>query len=470
LLNNANKLPLVITATCDFAPFDDPTKQSLGNELLLKNNNGAIALITTTRTVFAYSNRIMNEGLLKALLSKTNANSQYLTLGQALLQAKNELYGQFSDVYNNRKFTLLGDPGIRLAFPQNELKIDSVVEVISSQKTKLFNPQKQYVVHGTVINADGNKLTNFNGLLEAQIWPFTTTQSTLGNSPESPIKQFAIYQQTLFNGKATINNGQFHFNFFTPADLQGNLTKGRVSLYATNSIDSTDAGGADTTFLFGGTANNNNIDNSPPQIDLYINHFGFVSGGIANNEPILLARIKDDFGLNTLGTTNEKPMMVWVDDKKENFYIVNNYYTTNINDFNSGVLQFQLPPLSEGMHSVTLKVWDANNNPAEKTIFFQVKAGGSVAIFNAKSFPNPVVQLAKFEFEHNQPMGIPMKISLLIYDFAGRMIKKSAEDITVKSSVISNLIWDGTGMNNEKIPSGVYIYRIIVQTKNGSAE
>ncbi|MFY8005554.1 MAG: type IX secretion system sortase PorU, partial [Chitinophagaceae bacterium] len=58
LLNNANKLPLVITATCDFAPFDDPTKQSLGNELLLKNNNGAIALLTTTRTVFAYSNRI----------------------------------------------------------------------------------------------------------------------------------------------------------------------------------------------------------------------------------------------------------------------------------------------------------------------------------------------------------------------------------------------------------------------------
>ncbi|MFX5743181.1 C25 family cysteine peptidase, partial [Acinetobacter baumannii] len=31
---NSTKLPLFITATCDFAPFDDPSKNSLGGSLL----------------------------------------------------------------------------------------------------------------------------------------------------------------------------------------------------------------------------------------------------------------------------------------------------------------------------------------------------------------------------------------------------------------------------------------------------
>jgi len=39
LINNANKLPLVITASCDFYPYDDPTKKSLGQQLLFGAGN-----------------------------------------------------------------------------------------------------------------------------------------------------------------------------------------------------------------------------------------------------------------------------------------------------------------------------------------------------------------------------------------------------------------------------------------------
>ncbi len=52
--NNPNKLPLFITATCDFAPYDNPLVNSIGENILLRPKTGGIALMTTTRVVFAF--------------------------------------------------------------------------------------------------------------------------------------------------------------------------------------------------------------------------------------------------------------------------------------------------------------------------------------------------------------------------------------------------------------------------------
>ncbi len=62
---NAHRLPLFSTATCDFAVYDNPAITSLGENILLRPVTGGIALMTTTRLVFAYSNRIMNSNYLQ---------------------------------------------------------------------------------------------------------------------------------------------------------------------------------------------------------------------------------------------------------------------------------------------------------------------------------------------------------------------------------------------------------------------
>ena len=116
-LNNPNKLPLFVTATCDFAPYDDPRIHSIGEDILLREKTGAIALMTTTRLVFAFSNRIMNQNYLQTALVKKN-DGTYRTLGEAVKEAKNFTYQTFADIINNRKFTLLGDPALRISFPQ----------------------------------------------------------------------------------------------------------------------------------------------------------------------------------------------------------------------------------------------------------------------------------------------------------------------------------------------------------------
>ena len=93
-LNNPNKLPLFVTATCDFAPYDDPRIHSIGEDILLREKTGAIALMTTTRLVFAFSNKIMNQNYLQVAL-KGKADSSYRTLGEAVKEAKNFTYSDF---------------------------------------------------------------------------------------------------------------------------------------------------------------------------------------------------------------------------------------------------------------------------------------------------------------------------------------------------------------------------------------
>jgi hypothetical protein len=51
LWENKDRLPVFITATCDFAPFDDPGQSSIGEELLMERPTGAIALMTTSAFV-----------------------------------------------------------------------------------------------------------------------------------------------------------------------------------------------------------------------------------------------------------------------------------------------------------------------------------------------------------------------------------------------------------------------------------
>jgi len=118
--NNPNKLPLFITASCDFDPFDQPNKPSIARTLLYGSNNGAIALLTTTRLVFAYSNRIMNQNYLQLAMEPFPNNPSgrlYRSLGQATMDAKNRSNQLNGDPLNSRKFALLRDPAMQLAFP-----------------------------------------------------------------------------------------------------------------------------------------------------------------------------------------------------------------------------------------------------------------------------------------------------------------------------------------------------------------
>lgn len=460
-LNNRNKLPLFVTATCDFAPYDDPTKLAIGKELLVKNKNGAIALVTTTRIVFAYSNRVLNDNFLKILTTKNGGN--YLPLGKAVQQAKNYTYQTLADVNNNRKFTLLGDPAIQLAFPKMSLQLTSINQqpIHNADTLKALG---KYTFTGRILDASGNVNNMFNGTVYPTIFDKSIQTTTLGNAPSSLVTTFNQQKNILYKGKATVENGNFSFSFIVPKDINYQFGNGRLSLYAENGT--IDANGISTNFIIGGTSNTGFTDTEGPTIKAYLNDENFVNGGLVNENPILIMQAFDSSGINTSGVGIGHDITLTIDGDDKNIIVLNNFYEADANSYQSGKIRYQLPVLENGNHFLKIKVWDVANNSSEIIVEFVVQNKKQIKISRVLNYPNPFTSKTSFWFEHNQPNS-SLTVLVNIFSITGKLVHQIQKNIFTIGTLVNDIEWDGKDRNSEKLGRGVYIYRIIVTNSAG---
>jgi hypothetical protein len=172
-------------------------------------------------------------------------------LGESVKQAKNFTSLSSGDLLNNRKFTLLGDPAMRLAFPELRLRITGINGSPITGSDTLRALQK-YTFNGIVTDGAGNPVTNFNGTVHPTVYDKSQVVKTLGNDPSSIVTGFNQQSSVLYKGNATVTDGKFSFTFIVPKDINYQTGRGRISLYADNGI--TDANGVNTSFYVGGTA------------------------------------------------------------------------------------------------------------------------------------------------------------------------------------------------------------------------
>ncbi len=461
--NNANKLPLFITASCDFAPHDDPTKASLGEKLLHANANGGIALLTTSRLVFAYSNRIMNENFLTAVLTQ-KPNGSYLSLGDAVMLAKNNTTQNNGDLLNSRKFALLGDPALQLAFPKGLMRITSING--KPYKSNINNPNTldslqalgKYSMEGKVLQSDGSLNNQFNGIAHIIIYDKPQRIQTLGNAIASPITAFDVQNSILFNGKALVENGLFTISFVMPKDIHFKLGTGTISLYASDGIS--DAAGSYPIGISGYSASVN-TDTIGPTISLFLNDTLFKNGGISAENPILIAQFFDSSGINATGNSIGHDITVIIDGDERNKLILNPYFSNNINSYQTGQLRFQLPLLAAGKHQLTVKAWDVWNNSNEDSLHFIVANQEKLVIGAVQNFPNPFIGTTHFGFEHNQP-NTNLLVQINIFTTNGQLVKTIQERVNTGGSRNVQLAWQGDSNFGRKLARGTYFYRIIV--------
>ncbi|MBI5856371.1 MAG: type IX secretion system sortase PorU [Sphingobacteriales bacterium] len=455
--NNPDKLPLFITATCDFAPYDNPMSYSIGENILLRNKTGAIALMTTTRPVFAFSNRIMNNNYLQFAL-QPDLNGRYRTLGDAVKDAKNYTYQNLADVANNRKFTLLGDPALTLGFPALKVKATKINGVPVPVADTLSATEK-VVIEGEVTDLSGNTLTNFNGNVYASVFDKPQTISTLANDPGSQVASFQTQTNILFKGKSSVVNGKFQFSFKVPQDINYSYGNGKLSFYAEDGV--TDAHGFFTNFIIGGVAVNTGSDDEGPRVKLFLNDEQFVNGGITDQDPVLIVKLSDSSGINTVGTGIGHDIVATLDNDSRKYFILNDFYQGNLNSYQQGVVHFQLPELSPGPHSLKVKAWDVLNNSGEAILDFVVANDDELELSHVLNYPNPFTTKTQFWFEHNKP-GQLLQVSVEIMTITGRVIKTISNTITTEGNRSAELEWDGKDDYGNKPGRGVYLYRLRV--------
>ncbi|MCB0821390.1 MAG: type IX secretion system sortase PorU [Bacteroidales bacterium] len=453
--DNYDNMPVFITATCEFSRFDDPKRTSAGEFVFLSSKGAGVALFTTTRATYAGANMQLNRNFYKYALNPVNG--KYLRMGDVIRLAKNST----GSVENKSKFSLLGDPALNFAFPEHNVFTAAITNV-KKDNIDTIQALLKVTISGQIRDFNNNKLDYFNGTLYPTVYDKPSRYSTLANDPASFPGDFRIQKNALYKGKAQIENGEWSFTFIAPKDIAYQFGFGKLSFYANN--DETDANGYYSSFVVGGYNQNAVADNQGPDINLFINDYAFVNGGLTNENPSLLADIFDENGINTVGSGIGHDIIATLDENKT--FVLNDYYEAGLDDYKNGNVLYPLYDLSNGKHTLTLRAWDIYNNSSVASIDFIVAESTEMAIMNLMNYPNPFKSGTKFSFEHNQ-LGEPLSISLEIFDLSGRLVTKLDDFYNAEGFKYESRSWSGTGSEGEKL-QGMYIYRLKLQNADGS--
>jgi hypothetical protein len=460
---NIERLPFMITATCDFGRFDHPDYVSAGEKLILKNDGGVIATLTTTQLVFQYANRILNREFIDAQFK--HVNGKWNTFGDAFRLGKNVVYQRATTtedvIYNFRKFALLGDPALTPNFPEYFIHTDQVLDGATGQPVDSIGALGEYIIKGRVTDVNAQKL-DFNGNLSVTFFDKPRVIET--TVYDGTKKTFKMRNNIIYKGKATVTNGEFSVAFIAPKDINYEFGQGKISQYAENG--KTDAAGADTTFVVGGFSKNPVIEYNLPIVRPYIGDSLFRNGGLTGANTVLFVVLEDETGINVSGNSVGHDLTAVLDEDVANPFVMNDYYETAPNTYKRGYVSFPVTNLAEGRHRITVKAWDVNNNSGLGYVDFEVANGTIVKVQNLMNYPNPFSNITHFRFEHNHPDEV-MDAEIYIYNTAGMLLRTLKEEFQPTGSHSNEITWDGTDNNGAKLPAGIYIYRMKIATGTG---
>ena len=265
-------------------------------------------------------------------------------------------------------------------------------------------------------------------------------------------------------GKHKFHN-EFNFTFIVPKDIALRYDKTRFSYYATNGND--DAAGNDENTVIGGFTDGAITDKTGPNVRLFMNDTLFRPGGLTGESPVLIAKINDESGINTLGTGIGHDITAVIDGRTDHTIILNDYFESDTDSYQKGLLTYKLSSLAPGTHQLRLKVWDVMNNSTTADVLFKVKGESRIEAEDFRVWPNPFKAGTSFTIRHNQSDKV-VKAEIRIYNSDGKIQRVLQSTSGTDQGIIGPVKWDGTSQNGKKLSSGFYIFQILLENETGN--
>ena len=472
----SSRLPLWVTATCDFCRYDD-VLTSAGEYAFLNDKGGAIALFTTSRVVYAQNNSNLNKVFCNYVFSRENGKR--LRLGDIMRLSKCD--PNLSGDLNKLKFSLIGDPALMLAYPDYKVVVYKFNGNDASSSNLAIKAGGKVQIEGRVTDTDGNTLTDFNGKVYPTVFDNKETVTTLNNDgtgkitdPNNPRETisggftFSQRVKKLFAGSDSIKSGNFSFAFPVPKDINYSNKQGLINFYAAQTSTAREAQGSFSNFVIGGTESGTEVtDSLGPKINLYLNTPDFVYGGKTNETPYLVAELEDKDGINTVGNGIGHDIVAIIDNSPSYTYVLNNYYEAYFGDYTQGTVRYSLPALPAGKHTLFFRAWDIMNNSSTTLLDFEVVKGLKPGLFNVDCTKSPARDNTTFVLSHDRPEAT-LDVKLSVYDFAGRVLWTHTES-GMSANSYYYVDWNLTSNGGQRLGSGVYLFRASI-TSGGSEE
>ncbi|MBN2071452.1 MAG: type IX secretion system sortase PorU [Candidatus Krumholzibacteriota bacterium] len=440
-LTNGNKRPLFLAFSCSVANIESPFQTSIGQDLVLSGDGGAIAVIGGTGGTYADPNKTINYRFMMALFTSEDSTGTE-TLGNAMIFAK-----PYSSIPSNQlslaQFLILGDPATKIALPSYQVEHER--SEIDSMLTG-----KRYTFHGTV-RSGGAVYESFNG--KADIIIQESSREVNEPHPCIPLAtiKYDLPGKSLFRGSVDVTGGRFTADFVVPLRCRTG-SKARVRSYI-SSLNA-DGVGADDHLLI--MNNPDPPDNqSPPDIDIY---FAGQADKVKKGA-ILNVEISDTDGISILGKDPQSSIYLEF-DRSGYFRAVTDYFKYDHGSSTKGKVEYPIPSgFTPGDHSVVVRAFDNLGAQANDTLQFEMIEDGLYTISDVFNMPNPVRVSTNFIFQ----LSSVADVILRLYNVSGREIWSSK---IYGREGYNSIYWDGRDRAGDIPANGTYIYMIDVSFRN----
>lgn len=435
-LDNGARLPVFVTATCTAGRFDMINEEAMAEDFLRAEGKGAIGFIGATRLSFPSPNAALNRGLYDGMLGFD------MTVGEALLRAKIATVNR----ENSEKYTLFGDPAMRLGVPSKTIRF--------VEQPDTLRVLRATAVSGEVL-ADTSADRRFSGtaFLRASDSErnITYVADSGGQIP------YRLLGADMFRGPVPVFEGRFSGAFIVPRDVTYGGLQGRIAVYATDGR--TDAAGVIYPLALQG-ADPAFRDSTGPDIDILVEGRSITDGDYVSTSPLLTVRLSDESGINITGEVGHQ-IILQTDADAKTRQDVTPRFQYDAGSFRNGSFQFRLSALTPGDHSVSVKAWDNFNNPSTTTVSLKVVEDTDLRITDIISYPNPCAGPTTFTFELTQDADI----ALQVYTVAGTPIRSFPRRPGFRG--FNQVDWDGADEEGATLANGAYLYKITARS-NGS--
>jgi hypothetical protein len=444
-----DNLALWVTATCEFGRHDSPFIRSAAEELLFAKEKGAVALLTTGRPVFSSVNFSLNEAFIQEVFKKKEG--QFQTLGEIFKNTKNESQNGAL----NRNFSLLGDPSLKLAIPELEVKVTAIEQSVGGSTLDTLSAYAEIALTAEIIDPMTQAFqAGFNGDFQIEIRDKPITETTLGD--ESSPFEFEEESILIFKGTGKVEAGVLKAKFLMPKEIQPEFGKGSIRIRAWNSQSQNQAMGS-LNPIIGGNSGSTTDDKQGPEIRPIIN--GQSNGPFLFQTPTLAigALLFDQSGINVSGLIPSQDLSIQLNDQEP--IVANEKYLAKNGTYQEGEFIITLGGFKEGKNSVTIRVWDNVGNGSSLTFEVEIEGSSTLKILQHKVFPNPASTESNFEIRHNRP-GENLNLTLAVYSLSGQILFSETFRLVSAEEIIDDLSWIFFQSQSKYPAKGTYIYKL----------
>ncbi|MFY9160853.1 type IX secretion system sortase PorU [Aquirufa ecclesiirivi] len=351
---NAQHLPWVLTATCQFGRFDDPNVLSGAELSIISDRGGAIGLISTTRPVFQSSNYVFGQAFYQ--LIQANSHGSNYRMGDLFRDTKNQSHAGVI----NRNISLLGDPSLALPWSYQSINLPIDTLLVGSE-TLVTLPIPANIEE-----------------VELYLFGPKRAQKTLGT--KSPAYSYEMDGELFWKISSKISNGKLSFSPKSIPQTFNNQQNITLKVLGKDKAGKVWAG-AKTVYLK--ISNLPMVDTQGPSIQIGLTNEPNIEA--TSSKPQVEIQLKDNVGFLWQKINGETSYLLVNDTLKVPLL---EYFKPKTGSSNEGTVIYPLQNLPPGEYKIEVKCFDVNNNMSESTFRFQVSQENLTASF-CLVYPNP---------------------------------------------------------------------------------